>query len=270
MNSRVRNTVVFTAITLAAIGGLFLAPRFDIPPTYHNFADRRSFAGIPNAADVISNVAFLLAGIYGTTVTYWTREHFEDCWEVAAYLVFFVGLALTVFGSGYYHLAPNDARLFWDRLPMTVCFMALFSAMIGERVSVRAGNYLLIPLIFSGAASLIYWYWTVQHGVRDLRPYALVQAYPLLAIVLLLLMFPPRYSRTADFVVALGFYVAAKVFELTDKPVFAATGGVVSGHTLKHIAAAVGGYWIARMLMLRTKVVPSSASIARGAGQAHV
>ncbi len=247
-------------MTLAAIGGLFLVPRFDVSPTYHQFADRRILAGLPNAGDVLSNLAFLIAGLYGFGVTLRVRRHFEDHREIAAYLVFFLGLALTAFGSGYYHLAPTDQRLFWDRLPMTVCFMALFSAIIGERVSVRAGNYLLLPLIVCGLASLIYWSWTVQHGIRDLRPYAFVQAYPLAAVALLIWLFPPRYSRTRDFVVALGFYALAKIFEIADKSVYVFTGSVISGHTLKHLAAAGGGYWLARMLTLRTRLAEPALS----------
>ncbi len=235
--------------------GTFFVPRFDAPPSYHDFADKREIAGIPHFGDVVSNVAFLAAGICGTIITLRRRHHFQREQEITPYLLLFTGIALTAFGSGYYHLDPTDERLFWDRLPMTVAFMALLAAIISERMSVNAGNRLLPFLVACGAASLLYWRWSVHTGDRDLRPYALVQGYPLVAIILLIWLFPRRYTRGHDYLVALGFYVAAKVFELADKRIFHGTGDVISGHTLKHIAAAVGGYWPARMLLLR-KAVP--------------
>lgn len=246
--------VVLVAVSLCVVGAVFLTPRFDVPPSYHDFADKRELAGIPHFGDVVSNLAFLAAGLYGIAITLSRRRHFEHAQELAPYLILFTGLALTAFGSGYYHLRPNDARLFWDRLPMTVAFMGLLSAIISERVSVRLGSRLAPLLVAGGAAALVYWRWTVQTGNRDLRPYSLVQGYPLIAIILLLWMFPRRYTRGRDFLVALDFYVAAKSFELADKPIFQATGGSVSGHTLKHVVAALGGYWLARMLSLRERV----------------
>lgn len=253
---------VFLAVTAGAIAVTFLLPRYDLPPSYHDFADRRALFGVANFDDVASNLAFLVAGLYGIAVTLRRRRHFEDQHELAAYLVLFAGLALTAFGSGYYHLRPDDARLLWDRMPISVAFMGLFAAMISERLSVQAGFWLLPLLVACGVVSLWYWMWTVETGNRDLRPYILVQFYALLAILLLLWMFAPRYTRGCDFLIALAFYVAAKAFEVADKPIFAATGGVISGHTLKHISAAVGGYWLARMLVQRKRLSEHAASSA--------
>jgi hypothetical protein len=242
--------VAFLVVTVGAIAVTLLLPRYDRPPTYHNFADRRALFGIQNFGDVASNFAFVVAGLYGVAVTLRRRKHFADPRELASYLVLFGGLVLTAFGSAYYHLRPDDARLFWDRLPITVAFMGLFAAMISERLSVSIGFWLLPVLVGCGGASLWYWRWTVEVGNRDLRPYILIQFYPLLAILLLLWMFEPRYTQGYDFLIALAFYVAAKIFEVGDRPIFAATG-IVSGHTLKHISAALGGYWLARMLTKR-------------------
>jgi hypothetical protein len=63
-------------------------------------------------------------------------------------------------------------------------------------------------------------------------------------------LFPPRYTHGSDLIAALGIYVSAKIFEAADGPVFA-LGGIVSGHTLKHITAAISAYWILRMFQLR-------------------
>jgi hypothetical protein len=68
--------------------------------------------------------------------------------------------------------------------------------------------------------------------------------------LLLALLLPPKYTRGTDFVVVVGFYVLAKILEESDRQVFAA-GHLVSGHTLKHLAAAAAGYWILRMLQRR-------------------
>lgn len=254
--------VVFLAVTASAIAVTFLLPRYDLPPTYHDFADRRALFDVANFGDVASNFAFLVAGLYGVAVTLRRREHFEDQRELAAYLVVFGGLVLTAFGSGYYHLRPDDARLLWDRLPITVAFMGLFAAMISERLSAPIGFRLLPLLVGCGGASLWYWMWTVETGNRDLRPYVLVQFYPLLAILLLLWMFEPRYTRGYDFLIALAFYVVAKVFEVADKPIFAATGNIISGHTLKHLSAGVGGWWLSRMLVNRERLPETTASSA--------
>ena len=260
---------VFAAITVAAIVGTFLTPRFDLSPSYYDFADKRLIAGIPNFGDVVSNLALLVAGVYGIFVTLRVRRHFNDRREPAAYLVLFLGIAIAAFGSGYYHWAPDDSRLFWDRLPMTVAFMALFAAMVAERTSVRAGNFLLAPLIACGVLTIVYWYWTVQHGNPDLRPYSFVQAYSIIAVLLLLWIFPPKYSRGTDFLIAVSFYAAGKLFEIADKPVFSITGNIISGHTLKHISAAVGGYWLARMLASRKAlsaphIIAADSAISKG------
>ena len=243
--------IAFLFVTAGAIAATFLLPRYDLPPTYHYFADHRVLFGVANFGDVASNFAFLVAGLYGVAVTLLLRKHFADPSELASYLVLFGALALTAFGSAYYHLRPDDTRLFWDRLPITVAFMGLLAAMISERLSVLIGFWLLPVLVGCGGASLLYWRWTVEVGNRDLRPYILIQFYPLLAILLLLWMFEPRYTRGYDFLIALSFYAAAKIFEVADKPIFAATGEMISGHTLKHISAALGGYWLARMLTKR-------------------
>ncbi len=247
-------------VTAMGIVATLAIPRFDLPPSYHDFADKRVIAGIPYFGDVLSNLAFVVVGIYGIGATLAHRQHFHHRWEMAPYLVLFAGFVMTGFGSGYYHLSPDDARLFWDRLPMTVGFMGLVSALIAERISVRAGTWTMPLLLAGGAASLVYWRWSVQVGSSDLRPYAFVQGYTFVAALLLLLMFPARYSRSRDFLVAFGFYFAAKVFEMSDKTVFDLTGHAISGHTLKHISAAVGGYWLARMLTIRERIRSNTAS----------
>jgi hypothetical protein len=140
--------------------------------------------------------------------------------------------------------------LVWDRIPMTIGFLSLVAAILAERISVPAGLWLLVPMIAFGLGSVLYWAATEQQGRGDLRPYAFAQFGSLLVLLLLIFLFPARYTRTYDLGVSLAFYALAKLLEAADRPVFAALK-FVSGHTLKHLAAAVSAYWIVRMLRLR-------------------
>jgi hypothetical protein len=150
-------------------------------PTYHDFADQRSLLGIANFGDVVSNVGFVVVGLLGLTYVVGRRgmtvpPAASDCWP---YAVFFVGVALVAVGSGYYHLAPSNGTLLWDRLPMTVAFMALFAAFIVDRIHSRLGVTVMLPLLIAlGIASIAYWHVTEAAGHGDLRFYDLVQFYP--------------------------------------------------------------------------------------------
>src|SRR5262249_46385439 len=155
------------------------------------------------------------------------------------FVAFFLGVALTTLGSSYYHLAPGNERLLWDRLPMTIAFMGLFAAIIAERVNVQLGLLLLIPLVLLGLASVVYWDWTERSGKGDFRFYFLFQFYPMLVIPLMLVFFPGRYTMTAEWFIAFAFYVLAKVCEQLDGTIYQSTNYFVSGHTLKHLLAAV-------------------------------
>jgi hypothetical protein len=207
---------------------------------------------------VLSNAFFLLVGILGMRLVLRDKTPsdaplFIDPAEKWPYFIFFLGVALTTFGSGYYHANPDNARLVWDRLPMTIGFMSLLAAMVDERVSVKLGLRLLFPLLVFGVASVLYWNFTEATGHGDLRPYALVQFGSLVILLLLVGLFPRRYTRGVDLIISLGIYAFSKVLEAADRAIFN-LGGIVSGHTLKHIAAAFSAYFIYRMLELRSPV----------------
>ena len=242
------------AVTISVAIAALIAPRTPQPLSYHHFADQRAVLGIPNFGDVVSNLAFAVFGVWGL----WfllrltpdeLNTRFVDPRERWFYAVIFLGLVLTAAGSSYYHLAPNNARLVWDRLPMTVVFMSLVAALIAERISVRAGLGLWPILLAIGILSVLQWHWSEQSGQGDLRFYAAVQVYAILVLLLVLFM-PSRYTRTSDLGVVLALYVLAKLLETFDRPVFSARN-IVSGHTLKHITAGLAGYWILRMLQER-------------------
>lgn len=241
------------AVSLFAIA--VSIPRVPQPATYHNFADQRGWLGIPNFGDVVSNAGFAIVGITGlyAMVRKSSRIRFLDPGEKWPYLIIFLGLLLTAAGSSYYHLAPDNARLVWDRLPMTIVFMGLVAALIEERISVRVGLWSLPFLLAIGAASVLQWRWSEVHDQGDLRFYAAVQLFALLAVILALFL-KPRYTRGSDLAVLAGFYVLAKLTETFDNQIFS-LGQMLSGHTIKHIAAAVGSYWILWMLEKREPMI---------------
>jgi hypothetical protein len=241
--------LLLTVAVVIAIISLFVPP-IPQPLAYHNFADHRGWLSIPNFGDVASNLPFAIVGAWGLIVLFKPgATKFSDPRERWLYTVMFAGLILTAFGSGYYHLAPDNARLVWDRIPIMMVFMALLAAVIAERVTVRAG-FILFPLLeVVGVSSVLTWRAGELQGHGDLRFYAAVQVYAIL-ILLLALLFPPKYTRGSDFAAVVGFYALAKFLEESDRQVFA-LGHIVSGHTLKHLAAAGAGYWILRMLEKR-------------------
>ena len=243
---------ILGVIVSAGLGALYFVPRVPLGPEYHNFVDKRALFGIPNCLDVLSNLLFLFIGVWGLVFLLKPSASagFRESRERVPYLVFFAGVALTGVGSGLYHMSPNNDRLIWDLLPMTFSFVALVAASYTERVSVRGGLLLLLPLLALGAASVFYWNAGELHGDGDLRFYLFVQFFPAVVIAAIIAMFPPAYTRTYDLGIAFGFYVLAKAFEVLDRPIYS-LGRIASGHTLKHLTAGLTCYWILRMLKLR-------------------
>ena len=247
-----RVSILIGLVVVGLIGLLALDP---IPqdPSYHLFADTRSFFGIPNFNDVTSNAGFALVGALGIfTVAGGRRSKIfvqpPDGWP---YAVFFIGVALISLGSAYYHWAPSNDRLLWDRLPMSVAFMAFSSAIIADRIHAKAGNtWLLLILVVLGLLSLVYWNWSESLGQGDLRFYGFVQFYPIILLPVVCWLFPEhRYTAGRSIAWAIAWYGLSKVLEHFDSEVFDLLGRTISGHTLKHLAAAVATFVVLRMLL---------------------
>jgi hypothetical protein len=249
--------ILWVLAGVVAIGALF-GPRIPQPQSYHHFADQRNSWAIPHFFDVVSNLGFLVVGLWGAVFTLnatcGTEGVFLARKERWPYFLFFLGVLLTAFGSAYYHWAPDNARLVWDRLPMTVGFMGLLAAVLGERVTPSLSAKMLAPLVGAGMGSVLYWRWTDLQGHDDLRLYAIVQFGSLALVLALCLLLPSRYTRGNDMFVVVGLYALAKLFESLDEQIFA-LGGIVSGHTLKHLAAALACYFVLRMLTRRKPLV---------------
>lgn len=208
---------------------------------YHNLSDAAQYLAIPHALNVLSNIPFVVVGILGLIWLFHNNAQPIDGFQSnrLAYWILFGGITLVGLGSGYYHLAPSNETLVWDRLPMTLVFMALYSVILGEFISETCARRLLLPLLFAGISSVLYWQTTEARGVGDLRFYAVVQFFPLLTIPVVLLFFTSRVTRVSGYWILLASYVVAKLLEHFDSSVHQFLG-VVSGHSLKHVAPALG------------------------------
>ncbi len=225
-----RRAIVLGLISAFAALSMLLHGRIPQDPGYHFFADTRTFFGVPNFWNVASNLPFLLVGLYGLA----RSRRVKEPGSRPGYLALSLGVLLVSFGSGYYHYEPSTPALLWDRLPMTVAFMALFSLLLDER-TLPAKSKTLWPLLIAGVASALYWYWSETRGAGDLRAYALVQFLPLLLIPAILLMYERRHLNGRRLGAALALYAAAKLFERFDRQVFSSCP--LSGHTIKHLVA---------------------------------
>ena len=233
--------IVLALVTAAAVAGVFLLDAIPQDAAYHLFADRHALFGVPNFWNVATNLPFLAVGIAG-----WAMIRRIASPQLAThYRVLCTAIALVAVGSGWYHFAPSNASLVWDRLPMTVAFMALLSALLADRVSWLLGRALLWPLVVAGMASIAWWVRTEAAGAGDLRAYALVQFLPVLLTPLLLLFWREGSLAARPLWLAIAAYALAKLAEHFDAALFAATG-VVGGHALKHLLAALATWWIVR------------------------
>jgi hypothetical protein len=206
--------IAVTAITLVAV---FLAPPIAQPLSFHHFADSRALWGMPNFGNVVSNVPFVVIGIYGILMILGAPVP----WSIRSiYLVLFAGVVLTGLGSAYYHWHPDNDTLVWDRIPMTIVFMSFLSATLAELVSRRLGVRVLLTLVAVGIGSVLWWYYTP--AVKVILP-------SLVWIVV--------------------WYVIAKVFEQLDYQTYDFTG--ISGHSLKHLAAAVSTWYFVVLFRMK-------------------
>lgn len=216
-----------------AVWGPALTPS----PHQHDFADQRSWWGLPCALDVLSNLPFAVAGVAGLV---WLQRlgALRLCRATRATAgLFFGGLLLTALGSTVYHWQPSDAGLLWDRLGMAVAFAGLLGWAVVGRISPRAGVAVALGLLVGGPAAVAVWAHT-----GNLLPWAVVQMGGM-AVVLVLAWQPHRHGALAlPLGAVIALYAAAKVLEGADHAVFEATGHWVSGHTLKHLVAA-GAAW---------------------------
>ncbi len=237
----IRTALIFIVL----LCGVLLATNPILQKTsYHLLMDSRTWLLIPNFADVISNLPFAIIGIVGLIYCLRNIKDTSISWRV-----FFIGLMLVALGSSYYHWNPNNQTLVWDRLPMTICFMSLFVALVHDNISIQLEKRLLPASLLLGASSVIYWHYT-----GDLRFYAFIQFGTLAAIPLILFLYKSHYTHRHYLLYGLLFYILAKILELNDSRVFELSTRLISGHTAKHLSAAAATYCIYLMLKKRRSI----------------
>jgi hypothetical protein len=230
------------ALALAGVLALYAASLIALgplpqDPAYHLFADVRTcFGVIPRAGDVLTNLAILAAGAYGLASR--GRMNLSPDERPAADLLI-LGAFLTAAGSAYYHWAPSNATLVWDRLPMMLTIPPILALILADRVDPAYARRSLVPLTVFGLASVLWWSASEAMGYEDVRLYLMVRVLLVLAILVLLVFRRSRYTGTGWLVAALVGEAAMVTFERLDHQVFAATGGLASGHNLKHLFVGV-------------------------------
>ncbi len=248
-----KTKIIIPVIVLVIVAVMLWVDPIPQDLNYHLFADNQSRWGIAHFWNVLSNLPFVVVGLMGL----WSLSRHRLVIQpgfVVYYWVFFVGIVFVGLGSSWYHLNPNNQTLVWDRLPMTIAFMAFFSVILAEHVDGSLGKRLLWPLIVIGLCSIVYWQYSESIGAGDLRWYALVQFLPLIMIPVIFVVYPKTYSHVHLLWLFLGWYVVAKLLEHFDSQIFQGLT-VISGHSLKHIAAALGVYCYWRYLKHR-QVLP--------------
>jgi hypothetical protein len=245
--------LIGVALVVFAIVRLYFGP-LPQDPAYHAFADTRAWGPIHRAGDVLTNAAILAAGLAGMAL--WRRVHIATD-ERRAYALLVFAMLATAVGSAWYHVAPSDARLVWDRLPMTLVLAALFTLVLADRVHpafARAGWW---PFALFGAASVVWWAWTDRDGSGgDLLLYLVVRIGAGLGVVCLLLLRPGRHSHAGWLVAAIALDIVMTVSEVLDHEIFAATRGLISGHSVKHLlAGAVLGCILAWLTLRKPRSI---------------
>jgi hypothetical protein len=229
-------------LTIFGIMAALLLGPIHQPRNYNDFADQTVLLGIPHGHDVLSNLGFALVAAWGWIGLHPRRDDPALRRGWCGYRLFLLGLFLTAAGSAYYHLAPDNQRLVWDRIPIALACAGLLAGVRAEtkpdtHISLYAAAVALLALV-----SVAWWHFTDQpQRPGDLGPYLLLQLSPLVLIPLWQAIYgAPRLDRIC-FGVAILLYVLAKVAELWDHDILAALGWI-SGHTLKHLLATLGAF----------------------------
>ena len=209
--------------------------------------------GVPRAMDALSNIFFLTFGGIGLVYHFLGRLGYSNSAMRTSGLMFFLGFVLTGVGSAYYHLDPNDWGLAWDRMGMVVAFAGVLGMVAAHRVSVRAANLLLPVALIAGVLSVA-WF----AATDSITPYVIMQFGGIGVVAGVSWL--PKHGKGPNWAALIAAYALAKVLEMEDPQVFQLTQGMVSGHTLKHVFAALAA--LAVLLPLARRPVAGSGQVA--------
>jgi len=236
-----RDSLIASLVIISFVSLFFIEP-ISQDLAYHNFADNRTMLGINNFFDVVSNLPFLFVGLLGLFCIF-------QNWGVSSswgWLILFISIVFVSLGSSYYHLNPENKTLTWDRLPMAIGFMALFVIVLTDYVNHKLEKWLLIPMCLVGIISVAYW-----HMTDDLRIYAWVQFVSMALLLIIISVYQPSYLQTKYLIYAFVFYTLSKLAEHFDKQIYELMGQIVSGHTIKHLLAAIATFFFYILLKRR-------------------
>jgi hypothetical protein len=235
-------------VTLLFVGVLFMIGPIPQDLDYHDFADKRKIAGIPNFWDVMSNLPMFFLGSYGLYLSLKNYFMRPDIVAKLIPLILCLGIFLACFGSAYYHWSPDNNTLVWDRLPMTLMFMPIFSLLIYDFVGTKIGQIAFWILIPVGIFSIFYWQHTESIGQGDLRFYVFVQFFPMVIAPFVLLLFPKKTVYVKYIILILCWYIVAKVCEHFDDAIYEALS-FWSGHTIKHLVGAISLFYVLKLIV---------------------
>lgn len=241
-----------TAVTLLIGAALLLAGPISQPAHYHDFADQRIWCGLPHGQNVLSNAGFALVALWGWLRLWPLRHHpaLHAGWP--GYALFIGALFFTAFGSAYYHLAPDNARLLWDRLPIALACAGLLAAVRAETHEQAQSLIVTLLLAAAAVASIVWWHVSGLLGADDLRPYLMLQLLPVVLIPIWQTVHPTAPADRAAYAWAIALYLLAKLAELFDQALFELLGAT-GGHALKHLLATAAAWVILRRLLQRTR-----------------
>ena len=222
---------------IAALAFACFGPTMAQYDHYHEFANQRAWVGLPFVLDVLSNLPFALFGGWGLWLLHRGETTVPTGTQRALAFLFFGGLVLTAACSSWYQLHPSDLRLVVDRLGMVVAFAGLLGIAVANRIRDKAGLSVAASAIVFGSLAVATW---AANG--NLLPWSAFQVSGMLLVVLLSWRKPAAEGWDVPLMAVVGWYTLAKVLELNDGIVFWVSGDLVSGHTLKHLAAAMAAF----------------------------
>lgn len=251
-----RGIIIILAALVASLLIADFLPPVKLPVGYHNFADQRMLLLIPNFFDVASNIPFAFMGLYGVRFLTRVNRGFLplNLLSKLPFLGFFLSVIFIMLGSAYYHWSPTDASLFWDRLPIVIAFMCLFGGFLSDRLNSHFVTLFFTPCLILLALGALAWdlYRFEQGG--DLRFYLLVQIFPIVILPIVCRLYPiGRLTTEKHLWQMIAWYGVSKICEFFDTRIFILTNETVSGHTLKHLAAAMAVLAVIRMLREKTR-----------------
>ena len=252
-----------SALAICALVAPWLAawwlPSFAQPQSFHDYADQRVWFGLPHAADVLSNLPFLVVGALGLHfVLVDGSKSGRVSWDQRTawpYATLFLGVALTAIGSAWYHAQPSDATLVWDRLPMALGFAGLVAGTLSDRATPSARGPLLLAFLAVGIGSVLYW-----HVNGNLVPYLLMQVGFVATALIATAWIKSDYTHASRLYAAAGLYAIAVVCERLDHQIYTLLGTTISGHTIKHLLACAAIAVVLSMLKARRHQVPRESS----------